>query len=83
MDHARQGVRVNVLSPGPMLAGLFERHMKSAKYPEKFHATRAARQPNSKILDPSDVAKAALFLLSDASAAPLLPPGEGVAEGDG
>ena len=29
MDHARQGVRANVLSPGPMLAGLFERHMKS------------------------------------------------------
>jgi NAD(P)-dependent dehydrogenase (short-subunit alcohol dehydrogenase family) len=69
MDHARQGVRANVLSPGPMLAGLFERHMKSAKDPEKFHATRAARQPNGKILDPSDVAKAALFLLSDASAA--------------
>ena len=69
MDHARQGVRVNVLSPGPMLAGLFERHMKSAKDPEKFHATRAARQPNGKILDPADVAKAALFLLSDASAA--------------
>ena len=69
MDHARQGVRANVLSPGPMLAGLFERHMKSAKDPEKFHATRAARQPNGKILDPSDVAKACLFLLSDASAA--------------
>ena len=69
MDHARQGVRVNVLSPGPMLAGLFERHMKSAKDPERFHATRAARQPNGKILDPADVAKAALFLLSDASAA--------------
>ena len=69
MDHARQGVRVNVLSPGPMLAGLFERHMKSATDPDKFHATRAARQPNGKILDPADVAKAALFLLSDASAA--------------
>jgi hypothetical protein len=31
--------------------------MKSAKDPEKFHATRAVRQPNSKILDPSDIAK--------------------------
>jgi NAD(P)-dependent dehydrogenase (short-subunit alcohol dehydrogenase family) len=69
MDHARQGVRANVLSPGPMLAGLFERHMKSARDPEKFHATRAARQPNGRILNPADVAKAALFLLSDASAA--------------
>ena len=30
---------------------------------------RQVRQPNSKILDPSDVAKAALFLLLDPSAA--------------
>jgi NAD(P)-dependent dehydrogenase (short-subunit alcohol dehydrogenase family) len=69
MDHARQGIRANVLSPGAMLAGLFERHMKSARDPEKFQATRAARQPTGKITDPGDVAKAALFLLSDASAA--------------
>jgi|HubBroStandDraft_2_1064218.scaffolds.fasta_scaffold111485_2 hypothetical protein len=43
--------------------------MKSAKDPEKFHATRAVRQPSSKILDPSDIAKATLFLLLDPSAA--------------
>jgi hypothetical protein len=43
--------------------------MKSAKDPEKFHATRAVRQPSSKILDPSDIAKATLFLLLDLSAA--------------
>jgi NAD(P)-dependent dehydrogenase (short-subunit alcohol dehydrogenase family) len=65
MDHARQGIRANVLSPGAMLAGLFERHMKSARDPEKFQA----RQPTGRITDPGDVAKAALFLLSDASAA--------------
>jgi NAD(P)-dependent dehydrogenase (short-subunit alcohol dehydrogenase family) len=69
MDHARQGIRANVLSPGAMLAGLFERHMKSARDPVKFQATRAARQPTGRITDPVDVAKAALFLLSDASAA--------------
>ena len=69
MDHARQGIRANVLSPGAMLAGLFERHMKSARDPEKFQATRAARQPTGRITDPDDAAKAALFLLSDASAA--------------
>ena len=67
MDHARQGIRANVLSPGAMLAGLFERHMKSARDPEKFQATRAARQPTGRITDAGDVAKAALFLLSDAS----------------
>jgi hypothetical protein len=45
--------------------------MKSAKDPEKFHATRAVRQPNSKILDPSDIAKATLFLLLDPSDASI------------
>jgi NAD(P)-dependent dehydrogenase (short-subunit alcohol dehydrogenase family) len=69
MDHARQGIRANVLSPGPMLAGLFERHMKSASDPDRFLATRANRQPSGRILDPSEVARAALFLLSDASTA--------------
>jgi NAD(P)-dependent dehydrogenase (short-subunit alcohol dehydrogenase family) len=69
LDHARQGIRANVLSPGPMMAGLFERHMKSASDPAKFKATRAARQPGGEILSPNDVAKAALFLLSDASLA--------------
>jgi len=69
MDHARQGIRANVLSPGPMMAGLFERHMKSANDPTRFHASRAARQPNGRILPPGEVADAALFLLSDASRA--------------
>ncbi len=69
MDHARQGVRANVLSPGPMLAGLFERHMKSASDPDRFLATRANRQPSGRILDPGEVARSALFLLSDASTA--------------
>ena len=69
MDHARRGVRTNVLSPGPMMAGLFERHMKSAADPERFYNTRAARQPSGRITSPVDVAQAALFLLSDGSGA--------------
>jgi NAD(P)-dependent dehydrogenase (short-subunit alcohol dehydrogenase family) len=69
MDHARSGIRTNVLSPGPMMAGLFERHMKSANDPQKFYNTRAARQPSGEITNPIDVARAALFLLSDAAKA--------------
>jgi NAD(P)-dependent dehydrogenase (short-subunit alcohol dehydrogenase family) len=65
MDHARQGVRVNVLSPGPMMAGLFKRHLESAADSERFLAARSARQPNGKILSAAEVARAALFLLSD------------------
>jgi NAD(P)-dependent dehydrogenase (short-subunit alcohol dehydrogenase family) len=79
MDHAREGIRVNVLSPGPMMAGLFVRHMQSASDPAKFEATRAQRQPNGAILDPDDVARAALFLLSDGSAA--MQGGEIIADG--
>jgi NAD(P)-dependent dehydrogenase (short-subunit alcohol dehydrogenase family) len=67
LDHARQGVNVNCILPGPMRAGLFERHMASAADPERFLATRAARQPFGEIPRPEEVAKVALFLLSDAA----------------
>lgn len=67
LDHAREGVRINVASPGPMRAGLFERHLASADDPEQFLATRSQRQPMGEILDPRDVASAVLFLLSDRS----------------
>lgn len=69
MDHAREGIRVNVLSPGPMMAGLFKRHMESAADSKKFEATRANRQPAGKILDPRHVAQGAMFLLSEESGA--------------
>lgn len=69
MDHARQGIRANVLSPGPMMTGLFMMHMNSADDPDRFLATRSARQPGGRILESEEVARAALFLLSDASSA--------------
>jgi NAD(P)-dependent dehydrogenase (short-subunit alcohol dehydrogenase family) len=69
MDHARQGIRVNVLSPGPMLAGLFKRHLESAADSERFLATRSARQPGGRILEAREVAQAAMFLLSDGASA--------------
>jgi len=69
MDHARQGIRVNVLSPGPMMAGLFKRHLASAADPERFLSTRSARQPGGRILEAREVAEAALFLLSSGSSA--------------
>ncbi|KWX25287.1 hypothetical protein AFM11_03050 [Mycolicibacterium wolinskyi] len=71
LDYAATGVQFNVLAPGPMRAGLFERHLASADDPERFLATRAKRQPRGQITDVADVARAALFLLSPASAALL------------
>jgi NAD(P)-dependent dehydrogenase (short-subunit alcohol dehydrogenase family) len=66
LDFGRQGVRVNVLSPGPMRVGLFNRHLEAVNDPTLL-ALREARQPNGRILDPAEVANAALFLLSDGS----------------
>ena len=71
MDYARDGIRVNVLSPGPMMAGLFKRHLETAPDAEQFLATRTARQLGGRILDAADVARTAMFLLSTGSAAML------------
>lgn len=64
LDYARSGVKVNLLAPGPMRAGLFERHLASAKDPAAFLATREARQPIGRIVGADEVANAAMFLLS-------------------
>ena len=40
LDYVRTGIQFNLLAPGPMRAGLFERHLASASDPEKFLATR-------------------------------------------
>lgn len=71
LDHARAGVRINVLSPGPMNAGLFKRHVESARDGGKFLQTRANRQPEGRILEAHEVARAALFLLSSGAGAIL------------
>ncbi|OZF01293.1 SDR family oxidoreductase [Rhodococcus sp. 14-2686-1-2] len=71
LDYARSNVQFNILAPGPMRAGLFERHLASAENPDKFLATREARQPRGRITGVDEVARAALFLLSPASSALL------------
>ena len=67
LDYARAGVNVNVVCPGPMMAGLFERHLASAADRSAFLATRERRQPFGEILDPARVADGIRFLLSDAA----------------
>jgi NAD(P)-dependent dehydrogenase (short-subunit alcohol dehydrogenase family) len=69
LDYARHGVRVNILAPGPMRAGLFERHLASATDPARFLATREARQPIGRLPGADEVAQAAAFLLSSAASA--------------
>lgn len=67
LDYARKGINVNVVCPGPMRAGLFERHLASASDSAAFLSTREQRQPFGEILDPASVADGILFLLSDAA----------------
>jgi 2,3-dihydro-2,3-dihydroxybenzoate dehydrogenase len=69
LDSARRGVQITILAPGPMRAGLFERHLASAADPAKFLATRQARQPIGRIPGADEVARAAAFLLSPAASA--------------
>lgn len=69
LDYAHTGIQFNLLAPGPMRAGLFERHLASASDPEKFLATREARQPLGRITGADEVANSALFLLSKESSA--------------
>lgn len=69
LDYARRGVNINILAPGPMRAGLFERHLASAADPKKFLAAREARQPIGRIPGADEVARVAAFLLSPAASA--------------
>lgn len=64
LDYARTGVNINLVAPGPMRAGLFERHLASADNPEEFLATRTARQPVGRIIGADEVANVVAFMLS-------------------
>jgi NAD(P)-dependent dehydrogenase (short-subunit alcohol dehydrogenase family) len=69
IEYAAQGVRVNVVCPGahltPMLQGVFEKISPGA--PEKAQAMYSARIPVGRIGDPSECARAIVWLLSDAA----------------
>lgn len=69
LDYGRSGVNINILAPGPMRAGLFNRHMASADDPERFLATREARQPKGRMTGADEVANVALFLVSQQASA--------------
>ncbi|WP_172592258.1 SDR family NAD(P)-dependent oxidoreductase [Subtercola boreus] len=69
LDFARSGITINLLAPGPMRAGLFERHLAASADPAAFLATREARQPIGRIVGADEVAAVALFLLSNRASA--------------
>lgn len=63
LDYARHGIRVNAIAPGPTRSEMFDRWLPT----EEARAAMAARCPLNYIADPDDMARAALFLLSDES----------------
>jgi NAD(P)-dependent dehydrogenase (short-subunit alcohol dehydrogenase family) len=61
LDYARQGIRVNAIAPGPTRSEMFDRWMPT----DEARAAMAGRFPMNYIADPDDMARAALFLLSE------------------
>ncbi|MEY2404857.1 MAG: 2-keto-3-deoxy-L-fuconate dehydrogenase [Acidimicrobiaceae bacterium] len=68
IEHARDGVRVNVLSLGPTDTGLFVRLTDMAQDPEKVRAGVAANLPMGRLGRASEVCAAVSFLMSDGAA---------------
>ncbi|MFN8034404.1 MAG: SDR family NAD(P)-dependent oxidoreductase [Acidimicrobiia bacterium] len=68
IEHAADGVRVNVIAPTACEAGLFLKVIQQAPDPEGIKAFVAARTPMGRLGSIDDVTDAAMFLATDASA---------------
>jgi NAD(P)-dependent dehydrogenase (short-subunit alcohol dehydrogenase family) len=68
LDYGRDGIRVNCICPGITDTPMLREHMGYGEHGEKNIRKRLARVPLGKILEPADVARAALYLVSDDSA---------------
>jgi NAD(P)-dependent dehydrogenase (short-subunit alcohol dehydrogenase family) len=67
LDCGRDGIRVNCLCPGITDTPMLREHMGYGEEGERNIRQRLARVPLGKILDPGQVARAALYLVSDDS----------------
>jgi A-factor type gamma-butyrolactone 1'-reductase (1S-forming) len=61
LDYAQQRIRINAIAPGPTRSDMFDRWMNTDQLREQM----AALAPLNYIAHPDDMARAALFLLSD------------------
>src|SRR6202008_2898211 len=64
LDHAAQAIRVNTLSPGAVAT---ERLLRSHATLEQAEAALAPKHPIGRIAQPTEIAAAAAFLMSDDS----------------
>lgn len=67
LDLGRDGIRVNCLCPGITDTPMLREHLGHGEEGEAHIRARLARVPLGKILSPEDVARAALYLVSDES----------------
>jgi NAD(P)-dependent dehydrogenase (short-subunit alcohol dehydrogenase family) len=65
VDHAREGIRANVVAPGTTDTPAFRRAMGTADDPEAWIAERAERNPLGRILSADEVAETVFYLASD------------------
>lgn len=65
VDHAREGIRVNSLSPGTIDSTMFNRSLESVSDPEKLKAEIKARNPLGRLGAIDDVVNVFVFLASD------------------
>ena len=61
LEYARKNIRVNCIAPGPTRSEMFDRWMPT----EEARAGIAGQMPMNYVADPDDMARAALYLLSD------------------
>jgi NAD(P)-dependent dehydrogenase (short-subunit alcohol dehydrogenase family) len=68
LDLGRDGIRVNCICPGITDTPMLREHLGQGSLGESRIRSRLSRVPLGKILSPEDVARAALYLVSDDSA---------------
>ena len=68
LDHALQGIRVNCLCPGRVETPFVKARLKEYPDPEKAYRDMSATQALGRMGKPEEIAQAALYLASDASA---------------
>ena len=67
LDHAQDGIRVNCICPGITDTPMLREHIESAGDPAAVIRERTARVPVGRFLTPEDIARGALYLVSDDS----------------
>lgn len=68
LDHSHQGIRVNCICPGRVETPFVKARLAEYPDPEKARRDMSATQLTGRMLDPKEIAGAALYLASDESA---------------